>query len=172
MSAMGPWPRTVAKISQPILFALMRVFDGRDPWPLFITGPVGVGKSCAAMAMIDHLMVSRRYAKANDYVSDLMKASRGELVRGTYRHSESSYRHDWATATITCIDELGSRDKVADWPRDIIQSLIESRGNKPSIWISNLTLDELAPIYGDRIASRLSEGTQITMSGADRRLTH
>jgi DNA replication protein DnaC len=170
MSNKGPQPRTVDQISPVILDALMQVFNGSNPWPLFITGSVGIGKSCAAMAMIDHLQVSRRYSKSNDFVSDTMKASRGELVRGSFTHSSESFSKDWAEASITCIDEMGSREKVADWPRDIIQDLIDARGRRPSIWISNLALDDLALIYGNRIVSRLSEGTQITMTGTDRRL--
>lgn len=170
MHTMGPWPRTIEQIHPVFADEILQVFNGSNPWPLFMTGPVGTGKSCAAMAFVDHLMVSRRYSKSSQYVSDVMKASKGKLVRGTYTHSEESYKQYWADSVITVIDEMGNAEKQSDWPLEILQDLIESRENKASIWISNLSIDDISSIYGNRIASRLSSGTTITFGGKDRRM--
>ena len=83
---------------------------------------------------------------------------------------EESYKKYWADSVITVIDEMGNAEKQSDWPLEILQDLIESRENKASIWISNLSIDDISSIYGNRIASRLSSGTTITFGGKDRRM--
>jgi len=163
--------RQIALIDPSSLSVIQAVFAGESHWPLLITGPAGTGKTCAALAFLDCVMTSRRYSAAADYVNDTMAAAKGELSRGSYNMGSREWLAYWEDAGITCIDELGSREKVPDWHYEIIKKVMDIREDKPSIWISNLSLEDLERVYDDRIASRLAAGTHLAITGDDRRLT-
>lgn len=153
--------------------AIREVVAGNQPWPIVMLGPVGTGKTCAALCLLDRCMFTRRYYAAQRFVDDAAAAAMGKLYRGDYTESIGQFWMNWREAEATCLDELGSRssrDKVSDHHYEAIKRAIDERHGKAAIYISNLSLDELAVVYDDRIASRLSEGTVIVFTGNDRRL--
>jgi len=162
--------RNINEISPTVADKLHLVFNGESPWPLLITGGVGAGKTCAALCMLDRVPKSRKYIPATDFVDRAMQSAKSELEVGGYRVSENQWWSDWGGYNITCMDEIGTRDKVSDWQYDVFKKAIEKRHGKPSIWISNLSLKQLAIVYDDRIASRLCEGTVLNIQGPDRRV--
>ena len=59
---------------------------------------------------------------------------------------------------------------VSDHHYETIKRCIDDRHGKPLVCISNLNMKELAGVYDDRVASRISAGTIVVTEG-DRRLT-
>lgn len=71
------------------------------------------------------------------------------------------------------LDDLGS-EKASEWVKEQLYIVINERYNwvKPVFITTNLTLQEIAQNYGDRLASRLYEmAEQVKLNGVDRRLT-
>lgn len=164
-----PANRTPNSVSEPWRSQIRDVCEGRLPWPLTMWGSVGTGKTCAALCILDRCIFSRRYFTVTTFCERVRLVEQGKIEYV----SITTFWREWESADVTCLDELGSRssrDKVSDHHYDTIKRAIDLRQEKPAIWISNLSLEELAQVYDDRIASRLSEGTVIAMNGEDRRL--
>jgi len=169
----GNKTRTLGETPPEIREQVRKVVMGDAPWPLVMLGAVGAGKTCTALCMLDRVAKSRRYYTAQQFVDDARDADMGRLMRGDYLESIREFWKNWRNYGITCVDEIGSRssrEKVSDHHYEAIKRSIDERHGKPCIWISNLTLQQISQVYDDRIASRLSEGTHITFTGADRRL--
>jgi DNA replication protein DnaC len=167
--SVGPANRSPTIVSEPARSVIRDVCTGVKPWPLTLWGGVGSGKSCAALCVLDRCIFSRRYYTVSEFCERARLADRGELEG----MSITGFWDYWRNADITCLDELGSRsnrEKVSDHHYDTVKRAIDTRHRQPAIWISNLSLEELAQVYDDRIASRLSEGTVVAMNGKDRRL--
>lgn len=149
------------------------VVTGKAPWPMFVCGSVGAGKTCAILCVLDRCLFSRRYVTAQQFCEDASSALRGELWDGEMRVSHRMFWERWNRLDLTCMDELGSRssrDRVSDHHYESIKRAIDERQGEPSVWISNLLPHEIANVYDDRIASRLCAGTVINWQGPDMRL--
>lgn len=155
------------------------------PWPLVLTGPAGVGKSCAALCLLDYARINRKtfpgfseppgfpaYVTTSEWVAAVTLARMGKYEPPGCRCP--IYEHElwawWKSRPIVCLDELGTRGQVTDSMYDITKLALDQRESKPLIVVSNLDLDRLAEVYDDRIASRLAAGTVIHVTGEDRRL--
>jgi len=167
--------RSVDQID-PILRRIIRALVmGEEPWPLFIHGPVGTGKSCAALCLLDHTMGGGMYYTVSGLCALLIQSQQGRLER-SYElcHGETIFPDKlwkWiASAKLVVLDEIGCRDSVSDHHYDAVKQCIDERERKPFIAISNLSPDKLARTYDDRIFSRLARGTVFTLEGKDRRL--
>lgn len=144
---------------------------GRARWPLVLTGEPGTGKTCAALALADWTLGQRIYEQLPWLVQSLIDANQGLVCDDTgQRIRGRTIWLGWAGADLTILDELGSRDTVTDYQYETLKRAIDTRHGKPCIWISNLSLDRLAGVYDDRIASRLAEGTVFDAGAKDRRL--
>jgi len=158
--------RELAGVDERLWRRLMDVCTAGGPWPITLIGGVGVGKTCAALCMLDRVSRMRQYRTVADLVLAVNNWRRGNSVSP----SEGEVWRWWQRAAFTVLDELGARDRVSDAAYEIVKKAIDLRQNKPSVFISNKGLDDLARVYDDRIASRLNAGTVIDLSGwKDRR---
>lgn len=142
---------------------------GESPWPLFINGPPGSGKTCAALCYLDHKGVGI-YHTVETWVELCKEAAAGRATHSTgYKRTILDVRRDMRESLVVVIDELGLR-KLPDREYTNLHWAIDVRGSKkPLICISNLDLKRLVQVYDDRIASRLRGGTCVQTSG-DRRM--
>lgn len=141
----------------------------RPPW-LFLTGPVGSGKTTLAaaafMGTLRHLAGRRedgdRYRARWTSSGNLWETLRLEVNRKGQRGALAR----WATADVLVLDDLGTLEQVKAWHRDAMEYLICERynGDRPTLITSNLRLDSeddaeptIAALYGERVASRLVE---------------
>lgn len=136
---------------------------GGAPWPLFLYGGVGVGKSCAVLALTDFIP-GAVYLTAAEFVSRHTAAitGRGEKINWD--------RMTGKNCPLVVLDELGAREKVSDTGYEAIIRLLDARDNWPLVVVSNLDGDGIARIYDARIASRIMAGSQFELRGEDRRI--
>jgi DNA replication protein DnaC len=145
---------------------------GELPWPLFLEGPAGVGKTSAALAMLDH--AGGEYHTAAGLCATLIRSQQGRLEwhregRGGVVWPEKFWER-YAAAPLVVLDELGCRATVSEFHYEAVKQAIDERHGKPLVVISNLTLGDVAKVYDDRVFSRLAAGTVVRMEGRDRRI--
>jgi len=164
-------PRDREQVPAAARAAANRVNGDGGPWPLVFLGAVGTGKTCAALCLADHVLERTEYHDLPGWGLrlDQARAGRLETDRG-YAVSVVGCWSGWAEAGLGIIDEIGGRERVSDAQRESLLTLLGKRAFRPSIYISNLTIEQLADVYDDRIASRLAGGTVVVFDGPDRRL--
>jgi len=166
-------PRSVALIAPPLRQAIRECVAGAAPWPLFVGGPCGTGKTCAALALLDHVP-GGQYHTAGGLCELLVRAQQGRLE--SYHEGRGGTvwpEHLWrglAKAPLVVLDELGGRERVSDHHYDAVKRLLDERHGLPLVLLSNHDLAALARLYDDRIASRIGGGTVAALGGPDRRL--
>lgn len=153
--------------------SLLKVFralvKGETPWPLLLTGGAGVGKTCAALCLLDY---SGGVYFTIYELCDVLIAAADKAYVNPYADRPMSKIGvwEWLHATsLLVIDELGSRH-VSDFHYENVKRVLDQRENKPLVCISNKSLAELAVIYDDRVASRFAGGTVVQLVGPDRRI--
>lgn len=132
---------------------------------LLLTGPVGRGKSCESAGALRGCLLGsaargRRmtwhYTRHPDLNADLRPSQDGS-------HLEALANA--CTVDLLVIDDLGV-GQYTDWAADSLYRIIDDRwsNDRPTIVTTNLLAEGLREIVGDRIASRLSEGTQVALA--------
>lgn len=167
-------PRVVDRIPPAVRAALEAVCFAQRPWPLTLTGPAGVGKSCAALYLTDWVpgsAVLYDFARLCEIVADA-KLGRHEWFgsHATTVVPPTMFWERWSAASLCVLDELGTRGTVTDHQYETAKAAIDRREGKPLLVVSNLTITELGGVFDDRIASRLAGGTVVTVDGPDQRL--
>lgn len=155
--------RTLGDNDADLLDAFRLLVTGEKPWPLFVTGKPGRGKTCGALSLLDHA-TSGIYLTTNDLVGRRMasfKLSEPDTVWDTLFNVEKR--------ALVVVDELGTRTTISDTHYECIQQACDYRQGYPLILISNLSLSEIEQRYDDRIASRCAAGTVVELKGIDRR---
>jgi hypothetical protein len=169
--------------------------DAVDPWPLFFHGGAGSGKTCAGLCLADWAGDSI-YVTLGDLCRAVIDAQHGRNLfvehisripptneqkmrdlcypegrMPEYYLSEGEVWKHWIRANVTVLDEIGCRSKPSDHEYQTLYKAIDLRvgAGLPMVAISNYSLVDIASIYDDRIASRLSAGTVVQCDG-DRRL--
>ena len=168
-SVKGISPRRSA-IPGNVALALRKCCMGESPWPALLVGPAGTGKTYAAVYL------ARKMRAVYRSVPEMLE----ELIRANGQNMEKSPNADvvhtwhwwdcWRAVELAVLDEIGSRERVSDFHYKCVKRAIDAREGYPAIYITNLGLNNIAKIYDDRIASRLSGGTVIHVAGKDRRL--
>ena len=146
-----------------------RCCSGRAPWPLVFLGDAGSGKTCTALLMLDKW--GGYYTTCPDWVERRRKAKLGELRTASYPPypvSLEEVHKEWSGVNLAVMDELGAIGKVSDHRYESVKLAMDAREGRPTVYASNLSLEQLEGVYDDRVASRLSAGTIVTLSG-DRR---
>lgn len=145
---------------------------GEKPWPLFLHGLAGLGKTCIGLLLLDY--AGGLYFSTSTLLEKLIQSQQGRLEwhQGGYGGViwPEQFWNQIRRSPLVVLDELGARDKVSDHHFDSIKRLIDERESKPLVAISNLDLGRIGHLYDDRIASRLSSGTVVKLSGEDRRI--
>lgn len=143
---------------------------GELPWPLFLWGPPGTGKSCAALSLLDH--AGGLYFTAALLGEDAVLVAKGELQYpgSGHRITPKGFWREISETPLVVLDELGTRAKASEWQYEQVKRLLDAREGLPLVCVANHDLGELAQVYDDRVASRLAAGTVFLLGGEDRRL--
>lgn len=148
---------------------ILKCLAGTAPWPLVLLGEPGVGKTCAAMCVLDLARDGRVYRTVSGACGELIEAGKGTLYAGEYPVSVNQWWTRWEAAGVVCLDELGDRSVISDHTYGVVKRAIDAREGRPAIFISNLDMAGLDRLYDRRITSRLAGGTVIVLTGPDRR---
>lgn len=147
-----------------------------DAPSLLLLGPTGTGKTYQAYAALRLAVCKPRPVRGVGYRADAWKAATHADLLASMRpagrdHNAEQVLKDLRDLPLLLIDDLGVA-KNSEWVEDITYRLINSRYEhmKPSIFTSNLAIDQLKDALGDRITSRLAETcVRVALTGADRR---
>lgn len=144
-------------------------------WPIFLHGPAGTGKTCAALCLLDLVQAGDflTYLTVSELAERLIDCQQERLEFPGFHADMISPATFWdliAARRLFVLDELGVRDKVSEFAYEATKRAIDARHGKPFVAISNIGLDDIAKVYDARVMSRLAAGTVIEISGDDRRL--
>ena len=138
---------------------------------LLLLGPVGVGKTAAAAALLRELIRGGRrvrYATAAGLL-DAIRATWGRLAQ----QREDQVLAPCLAADVLVLDDVGaSRGTENDGWR--LAGVICERYDqqRPTVVVSNLSLANLLPVIGDRAVDRLrDEGMKVVVGGKSRRMS-
>lgn len=139
---------------------------------LFITGPVGSGKTHLAVAVVDYIA---RILKQKEHISvvfitavDLLSEIKYSYERG---NTEDTIKR-FETCTLLVIDDLGI-EKLTDWSHELFYRIIDKRYScmLPLIITTNLTDTEIKEKLSERVISRIYEICKgVKLTGKDYRL--
>ena len=129
---------------------------GQRPWPLFLFGDAGVGKSRAALALCDHVPGSY-YLTIEQVCTEVLERTDGVTWRYLPGHS------------LVACDELATRKTAGDLEYTTLKRIADVREDLPAIYISNVMPGELIEVYDERLGSRLLCGTIYRLVDRDRR---
>jgi DNA replication protein DnaC len=59
---------------------------------------------------------------------------------------------------------------VSEAQYEVMQEFLSRRQGRPTVITGNLSIEQIAKVYDDRVASRLAAGTCIEITGEDMRL--
>lgn len=158
------WPavrRSMREVDPKLVAVFRELATGTQPWPLFLYGPVGAGKSLAALCLCDFTETSAMMT-----VEELCR----HIMAGDPMRSETLDRIE--RKDLLVLDELGTRQSVGDLEYMTIKNVLDTRHRigRSLIAISNHSPEVLTGIYDRRIVSRLTAGTIYHLQGDDRRV--
>ncbi len=154
--------RSLRLVDPGLLKVLDDLVGGRAPWPLLLWGSPGRGKTLAALALCD-ITATAAFWTAEDLATFVVSHEPGE-VQGEFEHIGKK--------ALVVLDELATRERSSDLHYSAVKRLVdirEQRAHRVAIYISNVEPAELATVYDDRLASRLTCGTILELGGVDRR---
>ncbi|HWB14487.1 MAG TPA: AAA family ATPase [Pirellulales bacterium] len=156
-------PRDMAQVEPALVNLMRRLVEGKAPWPLYLHGQTGTGKTAAALALCD-ITVSAAYFVMDTLCSLILAAGPAD-VRNTWGDIEAK--------ELVVLDELGTRQEVGDLHYATLKRVADARevhAGRRAIYVSNLSPEEFCKVYDDRIKSRVLCGSKFELDGRDRRL--
>ena len=148
----------------------------------FLTGPVGVGKTHTAVAMMREAIIRNSNAyRIADIVRGIYDArffpvtSLLMRIKDSFQsdpiESEGEIISQVTSPSLVVLDDIGA-EKVSEWTLQTLYTIIDtrSREQRPMIITSNLSLDGIAAKLSDRISSRIRGMCETKpLAGKDRR---
>lgn len=141
---------------------------------LLVTGPVGVGKTHLAVAILAELVDTKGTRGIFCDFTDLI-----DRIQATFSRNEESSEDvlaPYRDADLLVLDELGSR-RPTDWVRDVLYGLLNTRYNRSRITILTTNFfdqpekaggETLELRVGSTVRSRLAEMCQlVVLQGPD-----
>ena len=164
--------RSLAEIDPALREAMRACIAAKSPWPLFLHGRAGIGKSCAALCLLDYS--GGEYWTAARFCELLNDALFGRLIArgegGSVTIWPDAIWRRVQQAPLMVLDELGQRLAVSEPHYDAVKRVLDERQDKPLIVISNVDSQGIDRLYDERISSRLGAGTIVELRGRDRRI--
>jgi DNA replication protein DnaC len=133
---------------------------------LVLLGPVGTGKTHAAVAAVRAL-----HDRGDEVVFLPVVELLDQLRPGGPEHALSEYAH----ADVLVLDDLGA-ERPTEWTGERLYALINRRWleERPTVATTNLDPDPLRTALGERVFSRLvgNDAVVLRLAGKDRRRRH
>ena len=165
-------PRALNEVRADVWKFLLELCDGQHPWPLFLHGPSGSGKSCAALCLVD------RIPGAKFWPMPAMDHQVREIKAGTAIWYKVGVGGPWtmknwwnsiASLPLLVLDDVGIPEVHSETKAETLFMALEAREGKPLICTSNLNDKDIETTYSSRIQSRMCSGSVRSLIGPDRR---
>lgn len=133
-----------------------RIYDGERVESLIITGGVGTGKTMIATCMINALYKSKRVLIIK--LADMLRYIKGSYQAGA-EYTEFQAIDKFSSYDLLILDEVGA-SRETDNDKLLIFDVIDGRYQNmlPTVIISNLNIDGIKEVLGDRVVDRLRDG--------------
>lgn len=133
-----------------------QIIEGENAGNLILSGSVGTGKTLIAGSLVSALIRGGKYAKIRT-VSSIVRTLKGSWRRDC-EYTEQDVIDDFVDLDLLVIDEIGVQFG-SDTEKMFIFEIIDGRYNKmkPTILISNLAVDGIKELIGERCIDRLRE---------------
>lgn len=155
-------PRDVGMVDGFLMDLFHRLAAGSKPWPLYLHGEPGRGKTMAGLALCD-LVRGARYFTPQSLIETC--AHHEHLLPWMpYGHGKD--------IELAVLDEVGA-GTVNDWHYRMVKAFVDDRElqhHRTAVYISNLPPSAIEGKYDSRIASRILCGTLYELTGLDRRI--
>lgn len=182
--------RSIAQIDESLRAKLRSLIGGHLPWPLYMWGESGLGKTSAALCILDHCGKDSNRGTCSPEIVEWMagfidirtiagvriNCDKGKIWWASDERTETT---SWSTLMkvierqpVTVLDEIGVGREAADFKLDTLIEVLDRRANrpvKPFIVTGNVPPSQIAEIYDDRVADRILCGTVAKMEGTTRR---
>lgn len=142
---------------------------------LLLCGAAGTGKTHLAVAVIDYVArLKHKLLKKGIIfitVSDLVDEIRKKQFQEPKDYYNDTYRDSIMECDLLVLDDLGT-ESITSWTVDLIHQIIDYRyrERKQTMFTTNLSLDDIRKIYGERTFSRIYEMCQgVDFTGIDYR---
>lgn len=132
------------------------ITEGGNAGNLILSGSVGTGKTLISGSLVTALVRDGYYAKIRT-VSHIVRKLKGSWKRDC-EYTEQQVIDDMVSLDLLVIDEIGVQFG-SDTEKMFIFEIIDGRYNKmkPTILISNLAVDGIKELIGERCIDRLRE---------------
>lgn len=139
-------------------------FKGRKSNALF-SGKFGTGKSHLSMAILNEINKHSNKKLLFVAMDELMRR-----IKSSFGDSESPYQEDRIVnmlieADILVLDDMGAeigsvnkKSQAGDYTVQVLNGILNGRTNKPTIFTTNLSRNDMLKIYDGRIVSRMMRG--------------
>jgi len=159
---------TWAKVDASVRDALSRAV-----WPLYLWGAPGCGKT--SIAGLIYMGAYGRpmwicAAKGMKAVATSCAEPQPLWGYGKVPLRESEHWAELDARSLVVLDDVALRDRVSEAQYEVMQEFLSRRQGRPTVITGNLSIEQVAKVYDDRVASRLAAGTCIEITGADMRL--
>lgn len=133
-----------------------RIYDGEQVESMIITGKVGTGKTMIATCMINALYKSKQVLIIK--LADMLRYIKGAYQNGA-EYTEFQAIEKFAKYDLLILDEVGA-SRETDNDKLLIFDVIDGRYQNmlPTVIISNLNIDGIKEVLGDRVVDRLRDG--------------
>ncbi|OWY70534.1 hypothetical protein B7486_13005 [cyanobacterium TDX16] len=163
--------RDSAQVPTKLADAFRQCRTGAAPWPLYVWGSVGVGKSKFGLVAND--WYAGRLADFSSLTDEFKAVRCGTMLDpfkvGEVFMSESVWLERIESYRLLIVDEIGTRD-ASEHARETVTRILNARECSPLVLISNMGPVEIAKIFDERVSSRFCAGTVVRVDGEDRRL--
>jgi hypothetical protein len=155
-------PRDWSQVEPALRSLFGELVTGRAKWPCYLHGPVGAGKSRAALALCD-VVHTASFWRLDRLVDGWLNPDVRAAIVWQLEERE-----------LIVIDELGARSRTNDLELSVLREVYEIReahASAAAIFVSNLRPAQLPDFFDQRLASRLCSGTIFELTATcDRRL--
>lgn len=150
-------------------------YTGHLPFtrPSVLCGPCGTGKTHLAVGYLRDWIIEHGWVGAQFFrIIGLLRAIRNSFSEQAYESENELINRFGKEIRFLVLDDLGA-EAPTDFAIQTLYDLVDLRYSHELLLIitTNLTLDQIADFYGDRLASRLvSMGNIVELIGKDYRL--